>query len=135
MPNTNNQTDPRLLDNLSEKLAGFELSRQGDRLLVKRGPCAAVLCQHPDGSLCLLEPPGYLIGGAIARLEDSGYQKFLATSSIRLPALAEHLREIHAFSRRLNAALGLTTLYNESLGTVSRRYVYDRLRGRPTGAA
>lgn len=129
---TSTQGDASVLDKLIEQLqsAGFELSKEGGRLRVKRGPCAAVLEQGPEESVLFLEPPGYLIGGAIARLEDSGFQKFLVTPAARVPALAEHLREIHGFSRGLNAALAIPMLYNQSLGTVSRRYAYDRLRGR-----
>lgn len=130
-----NPMNPNSFDNLAETLAGFQFRREGDRWRVGRGPCAAVLARGPDGSVRMVEPPGYVIGGAIARLEDAGYQKFLVTSSARLPALAEHLREIHDFTRRLNTALGVTMLYNQSLGTVSNRYAYDRLRGRPRGSA
>jgi len=125
-----NSSQPDVLDKLAQQLAGFELNREGGRLRVKSGPCAALLAPGPGGSVQFAEPPGYVIGGTIARLEDGGYQKFLVTPSLRVPALAEHLREIHDFTRRLNAALGVAMLYNQSLGTVSSRYSYDRLRGR-----
>ena len=66
----------------------------------------------------------------IARLVDKGYQKFLKTPKMEIPATADHLRAIHEFSEELNEAAGATNLYNESLGTTSDRYVYDRVKGR-----
>ena len=54
-------------------------------------------------------------------------------SGKRKPALADELKEIHNFQEDLREALGLTTLYNESLGTVSNLYVYDRVEGRDSG--
>jgi hypothetical protein len=55
---------------------------------------------------------------------------YLRSASAR--ALSE-LREIHNFQEDLREALGLTTLYNESLGTVSNLYLYDRVEGRDKG--
>jgi hypothetical protein len=127
---TANSSQPDVLDTWAQQLAGFQLNREGGRLRVQHGPCAAVLAPGPGGSVEFAEPPGYVIGGTIARLEDGGYQKFLVTPSVRVPALAEHLCQIQDFTRRLNAALGVAMLYNQSLGTVSSRYSYDRLRGR-----
>jgi hypothetical protein len=37
---------------------------------------------------------------------------------------------MHSFSEELKEALGLTSLYNESLGTVSESYHYDRVKDR-----
>ncbi len=73
---------------------------------------------------------GFVLGGEIARLLDRGYQKFLKTPKLEIPATADHLRAIHHFSEELKEALGATSLYNESLGTTSDTYVYDRLVGR-----
>ena len=74
--------------------------------------------------------PGWLLGGQIARLVDRGYQKFLKTPQTEIPATAEHLHAIHEFSEELNEGAGATSLYNESLGTTSDRYLYDRVKGR-----
>lgn len=46
------------------------------------------------------------------------------------PALAEELVAIQNFQEDLREALGLTSLYNEALGTVSNKYLYDRVKGR-----
>jgi hypothetical protein len=74
------------------------------------------------------------MGKEIGTLTDEGFQKFFTTpSGKRKPALAEELKEIHNFQEDLREALGLTTLYNESLGTVSNLYVYDRVEGRDSG--
>ena len=78
----------------------------------------------------MLARPGWLLGGQIARLVDKGYQKFLKTPKLEIPATADILRAIHDFSEELNEAAGATSLYNESLGTTSDRYVYDRVKGR-----
>jgi hypothetical protein len=74
---------------------------------------------------------GYLLGGEISRLVDRGYQKFLKTSKLEIPATAEHLRALHDFVTELDAATGEMNLYNEALGTTSDKYEYDRVLGRP----
>jgi hypothetical protein len=92
--------------------------------------CAAEIAAAPDGSMELLARPGWLLNGQIARLVDRGYQKFLKTPKLEIPATADHLRAIHEFSEELKEAAGATSLYNESLGTTSDRYLYDRVKGR-----
>ena len=74
--------------------------------------------------------PGVLVGGQVARLLDRGYQKFLQTPQFELPATASQLHAIHRFSEELKQRMGAIDLYNESLGTTSDLYVYDRLQGR-----
>lgn len=78
----------------------------------------------------LITKGGWVLGGEIAHLLDRGYQKFLATSKLQIPATADHLRAIHAFNEELNEAVGVMSLYNESLGTTSDSYMYDRVKGR-----
>jgi len=73
---------------------------------------------------------GVLLNGQIATLVDKGYQKFLKAGKLEIVATADHLRSIHKFSEELDEATGATTLYNESLGTTSDTYVYDRVAGR-----
>jgi hypothetical protein len=64
-------------------------------------------------------------------LVDAGYQKFFETpSQKRLPAQASHLKAIHAFDEDLREALGIKSLYNESLGTRNDLHMYDRVEGR-----
>jgi hypothetical protein len=76
--------------------------------------------------------PGILVRGEIARLLDRGYQKFLKSSQFEIPASAQQLQAIHAFSEELKQLIGDASLYNESLGTTSDVYCYDRLKGRET---
>jgi len=88
----------------------------------------------PDGVPQVTERAGVVMGKEIGTLTDEGFQKFFTTpSGKRKPALAEELKEIHNFQEDLREALGLTTLYNESLGTVSNLYLYDRVEGRDSG--
>src|SRR5579864_5052350 len=74
--------------------------------------------------------PGYLIGSEISKLVNRGYQQFLKTSKNEVPATADHLKALHSFSEELKVALDLPSLYNESLGTVSEAYHYDRVENR-----
>jgi hypothetical protein len=97
---------------------------------VRKYGVAAEIAAAPDGSTLVLARPGWLLGGEIARLLDRGYQKFLKTAKLEIPASADHLRAIHEFSEELKQAAGAANLYNESLGTTSDRYMYDRVKGR-----
>src|ERR1700733_12004120 len=97
---------------------------------VRKYGCAAEIAAAPDGSVELLARPGWLLNGGISRLLDRGYQKFIKTSKLEIPATADHLRAIHEFSEELIEAIGATTLYNEALGTTSNVYNYDRVKGR-----
>jgi len=97
---------------------------------VRKYGCAAEIAAAPDGSVEVLARPGWLLNGEIARLLDRGYQKFIKTHKLEIPATADHLRAIHLFSEELKEATGATSLYNESLGTTSDTYIYDRLVGR-----
>ena len=73
---------------------------------------------------------GWLLNGTIARLEDRGYQKFLVTPKLQIAATADALRAIHQFTEELKEAAGARSLYNQSLGTTSDTYNYDRVKGR-----
>jgi len=97
--------------------------------LVSKGGAAAVLVDHDDQAAMAVSP-GALIRGEVARLLDRGYQKFIKTSQFEIPASAAQLHAIHRFSEELKLLTGATDLYNESLGTTSDRYQYDRLKGR-----
>ena len=74
--------------------------------------------------------PGYLIGSEISKLVNKGYQQFLKTAKTEVPATADHLKALQQFTEELKEGLGLPTLYNESLGTVSESYHYDRIENR-----
>jgi hypothetical protein len=104
--------------------------RTPNAVQVRKYGCAAEIAAAPDGTVEILARPGWLLNGEIARLLDRGYQKFIKTSKLEIPATADHLRAIHEFTEELNEATGATSLYNEALGTTSNVYNYDRVRGR-----
>jgi len=105
----------------------------GGRVRVTRGPVAVVL-EDAGGMPRVVERAGIVMGGEIGALVDGGFQKFFQTpSGKRKPALADELKAIHEFQEDLREALGMESLYNESLGTVSTFYNYDRLKDRDRG--
>lgn len=106
-------------------------TRKPGAFRISKYNCAAEIISAKDGSAMLLVKPGWLLNGEISRLVDKGYQKFLRSSKLEIPAIADHLRAIHDFSRELDAATGEMVLYNEALGTTSDVYLYDRVLGRP----
>src|SRR5438309_9394905 len=98
--------------------------------LKKTNVSAAIEKDAKSGEVKVFARPGYLIGGEISKLVDRGYQKFLKTTKTEVPATADHLQALHQFSEELHVATGVPVLYNESLGSVSDAYVYDRVQGR-----
>ena len=76
------------------------------------------------------ERPGFVIGSEVATLLDKGYQKFWKSSRLELPATADSLKGVHRFAEELREVIGEPSLYNESLGTTSDSYLYDRVKGR-----
>jgi len=119
----------------SLRQAGFTVETAGGgRIRVTRDGCAVVLEDVPGGPPRVAERAGLDIGGAIGVLVDGGFQKFFQTPDRRRkPALAEELKALHRFQEDLREAVGQISLYNESLGTVSTRYMYDRVEDRDRG--
>jgi len=75
-----------------------------------------------------------MIGSEIGLLVNGGYQMFWRTpTSHRVPAQAPQLKALHNFQEDLREALGLPSLYNESLGTTSDLHLYDRVEHRDAG--
>jgi hypothetical protein len=113
--------------------AGFRIEPlHGGRVRVIRDGCAAVV-ENADPPR-IVERAGVLLDGDIAKLVDGGFQKFFQTADgRRKPALSDELKAIHNFQEDLREGLGLTSLYNESLGTVSTQYLYDRVQDRDRG--
>jgi hypothetical protein len=101
-----------------------------NRVFLKKLNCSAAIEKTAEGGVRVFAKPGYLIGTEISRLIDKGYQKFLKTTKTEVAATADHLKALHQFSEELREAVGDVSLYNESLGTVSDRYVYDRVKDR-----
>lgn len=112
---------------------GFEVLEApgtANRVFLKKYKCSAAIEKTADGGVRIFAYPGNLVGGEIAKLVDRGYQKFLKTSKLERAATAEDLGALHAFCEELKEAMGVPSLYNESLGTVSESYHYDRVKDR-----
>jgi len=106
------------------------VGRQGAVRVSKYG-VAAEITDGRGGSVLLVQKPGWVLNAEISRLVDRGFQKFLKTSKLEIPATADKLRAIHDFQQELDLASGETVLYNEAMGTTSDVYLYDRVAGRP----
>ncbi len=102
--------------------AGAILAQAGEPSRAERGT--------PHIAVTWRERPGYLVGGEVATLLDRGYQKFWKSSRLEVPATAESLQSVHRFAEELREVIGEPSLYNESLGTTSDSYHYDRVKGR-----
>ena len=100
------------------------------RVFLRKYNVSAAIQKTPDDGVKIFAYPGNLIGSEISKLINRGYQQFLKTSKQEVPATAEQLKALQAFSEELKQALGLPSLYNESLGTVSEAYQYDRIENR-----
>jgi hypothetical protein len=100
------------------------------RVFLKKYGCSAAIEHNNAGEPRIFAYPGILIGGEISKLIDKGYQKFLKTTKTERSATADDLRALHDFTEELKEAMGVVSLYNESLGTVSESYHYDRVKDR-----
>ncbi|HEX3322753.1 MAG TPA: hypothetical protein VHR84_18750 [Terriglobales bacterium] len=109
---------------------GFDLieapGTQG-RVFLKKYNVSAAIQKDGDEGVKIFAYPGYLIGGEISKLINRGYQQVLKTAKTEVAATADHLRALQQFTEELKDALCLPSLYNESLGTVSEAYQYDRV--------
>jgi hypothetical protein len=112
------------------------VARPSRAFRVSKYGCAAEIAEaapskSPDQApVLLVTRPGLLLNGEISHLLDKGYQKFFHTPHLEIPATADHLRALHSFTEEFNEAAGATSLYNQSLGTTSDSYLYDRVKGR-----
>src|ERR1700722_5971118 len=100
------------------------------RVFLRKYNVSAAIQKAADDGVKIFAYPGYLVGSEISKLVNRGYQQFLKTSKTELPATADHLKALQSFAEELKVALGLPSLYNESLGTVSDSYHYDRVEDR-----
>jgi len=113
--------------------AGFQVEHLSNGVRVRRGYCAALL-QDGGAGRPHVSKAGVLIGDEVGWLVNGGYQQFFrAPSGKTEPALAEQLHALHDFEEDLKEALGLVSLYNESLGTTSDQHLYDRVLNRDRG--
>ena len=112
---------------------GFDVNEGPLRATLVRNGCRAVIERVGEGkksSARIAEAPALVIGGEVAKLVDKGYQKVLQTSKLEMGASAEHLRLLHEFTEALKEAIGMSSMYNEAMGTVSDTYMYDRIPNR-----
>ena len=111
--------------------AGLETQPLNSGRVRVTGKGIAAVIEESGEKARVTERAGVVIGQEIASLVDGGFQKFFQTpSGVRKPALAAELKAVHEFQEDLREALGLTSLYNESLGSVSNVYLYDRVKDR-----
>ncbi len=101
-----------------------------NRVFLRKYNVSAAIQKTPEDGVKIFAYPGYLIGSEISKLVNRGYQQFLKTSKAEVPATADQLKALQSFSEELKMGLGLPSLYNESLGTVSEAYQYDRIENR-----
>jgi hypothetical protein len=103
------------------------------RTRVSKYGCAAILEDRGD-DIPGVGKAGVVVGNEIGFLVNGGYQQFFMTPEGRkLPALAVQLRALHDFQEDLKDALGIESLYNTSLGTISDQHLYDRVENRDLG--
>ena len=105
------------------------------RVFLRKYNVSAAIEKTADDGVKIFAYPGYLIGSEISKLVNKGYQQFMKTSKAEVPASAEQLKALQSFSDELKQALGLPSLYNESLGTTSEAYQYDRVENRDQATA
>lgn len=100
------------------------------RVFLKKYNVSAAIQKEGEEGVKIFAYPGYLLNGEISKLINRGYQQVLKTSKTEVAATADHLKALQKFTEELKEALSLPSLYNESLGTVSEAYQYDRIEGR-----
>ena len=139
MPEPKNQTPPASFNQWIERLkeADFLVHAEGSgvriQLQISKHGCGAVLEASGSGEPRFAVRPGLETKQGLAHLIDRGFQKFWQEGEWQVPALSTQLKALHRFDQDLRAVMAVTALYNEALGTVSSRYVYDRLEGREKG--
>ena len=121
-------------DSMQElRSAGFEVGNgPAGRTRVSRGGCGADVSDASER--VRIDHLGVLVGQEIGALVDVGFQKLFQTpSGKRVPALATHLKGLHGFEEDLRGSLGLTSFYNQGLGTTNDQHLYDRVESRDAG--
>ena len=110
------------------KKFGLTVAMEGSsKARISKGQCAAII-EDRGGDTPHVNKAGTMIGNEIGFLVHGGYQMFWETPSGKVqPALARQLKALHAFEEDLKEALGLVSLYNESLGTTCDQHMYDRV--------
>src|SRR5271166_1828242 len=110
---------------------GFDVTEApgtNGRLFLRKYNLSTAIQKTDEDGVKIFAYPGYLIGSEISKLVNRGYQQFLKNSKTEVPATADHLKALQSFAEELKVGLGIPSLYNESLGTVSESYHYDRVQ-------
>jgi hypothetical protein len=116
-----------------KKLGFTTAALDSRRARASRQAIAAIIEDTPD-QRAHVNRAGLLIGDEIGLLVNAGYQMFWRTpNGKQAPAQADQLKALHGFEEDLKEGLGLTSLYNQSLGTTSDLHLYDRVERRDEG--
>ena len=128
----NSQFDVHDLPGVAGQVA---ISKYGAAAVLAKNPGYSAKTAGEQHPLTWVVQPGWMLRGAISQLVDHGNQKLFETKTTRIAATADALKSIHRFSEELREVIGEPSLYNQSLGTVSNSYMYDRVKGREAGSA
>jgi hypothetical protein len=122
-------TQPQI-ESLSAK--GFLVRSSGGVVRIEKFNCGAELRKEAQGgSFHMTIIPSIMRQGQFTRLWDAGYQKFLLTNEgLKVPIRVTQLGDLRRFNEELRTALGVSTYYNEALGSTCHYSVYDRVKGR-----
>jgi hypothetical protein len=121
--------DQPQIEGLSSK--GFLVRSSGGVVRIERYGCGAELRKSADGRYQMTVIPSIMFQGQFTHLWDAGYQKFLLTHDERkIPIVVSQLADLRRFNEELRTALGVSTYYNEALGSTCQYTVYDRVKGR-----
>lgn len=114
---------------------GYAVDSRSNGTLIRKGGFAAVAREGADGKPEFVDT-GLALGDEVGVLTSLGYQMiFMSAGGRKTPALAEHLKGLHNFVEDLREELGLTSLYNQSLGTTNEKHLYDRVEDRDRARA
>ncbi|MBM3794734.1 MAG: hypothetical protein FJW31_11840 [Acidobacteria bacterium] len=116
--------------------AGFQTqSIANGRTLVTRMGVGAEVTEGGEPGTVNVGKAGVIVSNELGQLTDVGYQKvFVTASGKKVAARAEHLRALHDFTEDLRETLGMTSLYNQGLGSTNELHLYDRVEDRDGGA-
>ena len=111
---------------------GFVVRSSGGVARIEKYNCGAELRRDSDGAdFRMTIIPSIMLQGQFTHLWDAGYQKFLLTNEgKKFPIRVAQLGELRRFNEELRTALGVSTYYNEALGSTCQYSVYDRVKGR-----
>jgi len=110
---------------------GFLVRSSGGVVRIEKYDCGAELRKTPSGRYQMTVIPCIMSQGQFTRLWDAGYQKFLLThEGTKYPIRVNQLAQLRLFNEELRTALGVSTYYNEALGSTCHYSVYDRVKGR-----